>query len=202
MNRRNIVIFIVVAIIILLGIGVFNALRQAAAPKSTPSPSPSPAPAAVSTLDFLNTDTVEARFTIEGRVVAKENHVDETISISQTRRTLYFVSGYSGTADPNNTFDNNQPAYEAFMRALYYYGFTYVKPLGKNAPKPADSEVGLCPTGQRYVYEIIKDGQPVYRAWSTSCNDPTTFGGTPGSIKALFQAQIPDYNRLTSGLTP
>lgn len=204
MKQRTVAILGVILIVILLGVGVFNAFKSGqsgAKPRPTPVPEATPRP--VSVLDYVDSDDAEVRLTTLGRIVAKESHIDETISILKARRNIYFVRAYSGTADPNVSFDNNQPAFEDFMRALNHAGFTAIKPPPKaGAPKPVDTEVGLCPGGQRYIYEIIKSGQSVYRAWSTSCNDPTTFGGAAGSIKQLFNNQIPNYNKIVSGVKP
>lgn len=201
MNRRTVITVVIVFIVILLGIGLFNAIIQStrgAAPKLTPPPIATPAP--VSVLDTLNSDDSEIRMTVLGRIIAKESHIDETISISKSRRNIYYVRAYSGTAEPNISFDNNAPAYEDFVRALNKAGFTATQVQKKDAPKPADTEIGLCPNGQRYIYEIIKGGQSIYRAWSTTCGDATTFGGNPGTIRNLIILQIPNYNKIVGGV--
>ena len=203
MNRKTVIIAVVSFILILLGIGLFNAIVQSiggSSPKVTPKPTQTPAP--ISVLSILNSDDSQVRVSVVGSIVAKENHIDETTSISKSQRNIYYVRAYSGTAEPNISFDNNQPAFEDFARALNNFGFTKVAMVTSSDPKPADTEVGLCPNGQRYIFEIIRSGQSVYRAWSTSCGDPTTFGGDTSSIIRLFQSQIPNYRDIAAKSRP
>jgi hypothetical protein len=195
MNRRVISIVIVLIVAALLAVGAYQTYKSGqrkATPAITPIPSPTPKP--LSLLDYLDSDDAQVTFTTVGRIVAKENHNSLIVTISKKRRTVESISNYAGNPVVQQEFDNNQPAFEDFMRALQNAGFVTTK---KN-DKASATELGLCPSGLRYIYEFTAAGSELQRSWSTSCSDPTIFFGNSNTIRSLFQAQIPDYNKITS----
>jgi hypothetical protein len=193
MNRRSIGIAVFVVVVIFIIIGVFSlGNRQRGGNTTTPSPTPKPTPKPVTLTDYVNDDAVTVQFTVNSRIIAKEKHVVQTISVAKAHRDMNAFREYTGLADPSMRYDNNQPAFEDFMRALNNAGFTRTTPNSK----AKDTELGLCPSGNRFVYEVIRNGETLFRAWSTTCNDPTTFTGNPSVIRTLFQNQIPDFSKL------
>jgi hypothetical protein len=80
------------------------------------------------------------------------------------------------------------------LRALDLLGYTE----GNDASELAD-ERGYCPAGRRYIYAIADGSDILQRYWSTSCGEGTFAGRTKG-VRALFQAQIPDYREFIRGV--
>jgi len=82
------------------------------------------------------------------------------------------------------------------MRALHNAGY---EDSTKN-PKAADTYLGLCPSGQRMIYEFFQGGKTLMSSWSTTCGDPTDFTGNAATIRALFQAQFPQYQTVVGSI--
>ena len=61
--------------------------------------------------------------------------------------------------------------------------------------------VGLCPLGDRYVFEFKQDGKELERYWATNCGGTKTYSGNVSLTLALFQAQIPNYNDLVQSIS-
>ncbi len=144
--------------------------------------------------DYSNTSTV-VRLTIDGPLVADQNHKGLRITIGRDQNTLQTYQGYQNAITSEKSFPNNQNAYDTFLRSLQLFNFT----KGSTDPALAD-ERGFCPSGQRYIYQIISNNDTdIQRFWSTSCGGQGNFGGNPSSIRTLFKRQIPEYDKLTSG---
>ena len=145
--------------------------------------------------DYANTDTV-MQLTIDGPLVADAQHVGVRMTIGQTQNTIQTYQGYQNTITSTKTYPNNESAYSDFLHALQLYGFT----KGSTDPNKAD-ERGYCPSGSRYIYEILTDtGSDIERFWSTSCGGQGNFGGNPVAVRQLFIKQIPDYDKITGKL--
>lgn len=191
MNKGNgSKIAVVLGIVMVLGLllfGVYRVLR----PGGTQSPRPSAAP--LTLLDYIDRDT-QVRFTITGPVTANENHNSVRIAVTKDHRIVEVLSSYNGDSTISQTFANNGAAFEDLMYALNANGFMKRDPKATTA-----DERGICPTGQRYVFEVIENGSTVSRLWSSTCGGGN-FAGQSGMVRTLFQAQIPDYNKLTSGV--
>ncbi len=189
MQQRIVYTVIGIIVIGLFGLAIYTFFRSQITNR----------PAAVKPLtlvDYVTRDTAMVRYTVTGPTVANENHNSITLAISKSQRRLQTFRTYADTLNLDQTFDNNQPAFEDFMRALQNAGFAASKTRPGNP-----TEIGTCPTGQRYIYELIDDEKIVLRTWSNSCGDNGTFNGSPSTIRALFQAQIPAYNKLTSSFS-
>ncbi len=131
--------------------------------------------------------------TINGKVVGEEQHRSIRITISHTNRILEVLRGYEFAVDKNQTFSNNDAAYDVFLHALDNAGF-----IRERNFTPRD-ERGVCPLGNQFIYEL-KDSTDI-KLWSTSCNSKEgTFAGQAKLIQDLFKAQIPDYSKLVSGV--
>jgi hypothetical protein len=163
----------------LLIFGAYQAIRLAMS--SRPAP-----PKQLSLVDYLGDETTKVTLTALGPVEADEEHASVTISVTRSNRQLQVVKTYGGTAVINEDYPNNATAFEDFMRALQLAGF-----LRTRSGTP--SELGQCPRGQRYVYELIHKNRSVVRSWSSTCSKDGTFAGTPGTVQSLFREQVPDY---------
>ena len=144
--------------------------------------------------DYTNTTTL-MRFTTEGPVTADPNYNELRITIGRDANTIEIAKGYQGQVIKAKTYPNNSEAYGNFLRALQLLGYT----KGVEDPSLAD-ERGFCPTGNRYVYEIISGSADVQRYWIGTCG-VGTFKGNSQIIRSLFRKQIPDYNTFVGSLT-
>jgi len=90
-----------------------------------------------------------------------------------------------------------RPLAEPVDRALDLAGFTKGDAKSTNT-----NERGYCPTGDRYIFEIVNGASDAQRYWSTSCRNSGTFKGNVAQVKQLFIAQIPpvDFAKETAGL--
>jgi hypothetical protein len=172
----------------ILGVGGYQALHIVM--RNSPA---APAIKQTSLVDYIDNPNVSVRLTIKGPVVATEKHIEQTFTISSSTREIDAAKGYASTPDYTQSYSNNQSAFADFMHALQDAGFT------KTAKSTVSTDVGNCPSGTRYIYELIDSGKNALQSWSSSCGDGT-FDGDANSIRALFQAQTPDYNKLPSEL--
>lgn len=149
--------------------------------------------------DYVNKNS-EVRLTIDGSINAEENHRSIQISITPNSRTLTVFQGYDQTVLRQQAYPNASSAYDNFLRALA--NLSFIKE--RTGIKQTD-ERGVCPTGNRYIYQLREDDKDVTRLWSTSCSGGQgTFAGNGPTVRDLFQRQIPDYAKLTADvrLTP
>jgi hypothetical protein len=144
-------------------------------------------------VDYANTAT-DMRMTIEGPVVADQNFDEIRITVGRDANTIEVVNGYQNKVVQAKTYPNNSDAYANFLRAIDLLGYTKGDTTGKN-----DDERGFCASGNRYVYEITSGGADSQRFWIGTCG-VGTFKGQSSSIRALFRAQIPDYDQITGKL--
>lgn len=142
--------------------------------------------------DYVNSDAV-VRLTIDGKIVAKEQHHAIRITVSRTHRTVEVLKGYDYSVEQTKQFDNDINAFNAFLEALDTAGFANEKKV-----PPTTDEGGVCPTGTRTIYEVTENNDQVIRLWSTSCSQRQgSFSGSASLVRRLFQAQIPEYSELT-----
>jgi hypothetical protein len=186
-SRIAVVLGIIVVLALIL-FGVYRVLRP-----SNPAPKPGTPPANINLLDYIDRNT-QVRYTIEGPVTANENHNTIRIAVTKDNRIIEVLSTYNGDTTISQTFTNNAAAFEDFMYAINGAGFMKRDPKATTA-----DERGVCPTGQRYIYELIENGSVVNRLWSSSCGDGN-FAGQTGVTQTLFQAQIPGYSKITSNV--
>jgi hypothetical protein len=133
--------------------------------------------------------------TTQGKLVGENERLGVRISISRSERKIEILRGYGETVERSNTYPNSQAGYEAFIRALDNAGFT------KSRISKFSDYRGVCPLGNRYIYDLSYNEQHVTNLWSTSCNRTEgTFAGVPTLTLQLFQRQIPDYAQQTRGL--
>jgi hypothetical protein len=116
------------------------------------------------------------------------------VTVGRDANTIEVIQGYEGQVIKAKTYPNNSEAYANFLRALQLLGYT----RGVDDPKLSD-ERGYCPSGNRYVYEIISGAADVQRYWIGTCG-VGTFKGNSQSIRSLFRKQIPDYGTFVGNL--
>ncbi len=155
-----------------------------------------PKPSELTDPSFSDTTLI---YTMEGPIVARENHNSVRIKVSYNSRQMSILNGYEYRVVNSKHYENDQASYDAIRQALRTSGF-----LRQNHNSTATSIYSVCPLGDRYTYQVIDaTGQEIYHTWSTSCGDTnvSTFGGNSLLVRQLFIDQIPDYPELTADLT-
>lgn len=135
----------------------------------------------------------DAQLIIDGPIIYDTNHREVQIDVDQNNVTLTIYQGYQGSVLKRQQYPNTQPAYAVFLHALQHEGFT-----SGNDGAPSD-ERGYCPTGDRFIYTFLNNGNQVSRHWSTSCGGQGNFKGIGGTIRSLFEDQVPDFTQQISG---
>jgi hypothetical protein len=152
-------------------------------------------PSTAKTLESYATTNAEVRMTIDAPVNSQEQHQDILVTVNSDQVTFEQQSGYDGQVVNQQQFASNDNAFQVFLRALDYAGFT-----NGDTDKSLSDERGYCPLGDRYIFELIQNGQDVERYWATSCSNPKTYKGNLDLTVTLFQNQVPQYGSLTSGV--
>lgn len=152
-------------------------------------------PQPINLANYATTGTI-VRFVQSGPIVADKQHQQVRITVGRDQVLFERLQGYQGEVVSTQRYDNNPDSYAQFLQALQVAGFTRGD-IGSNVPK---DERGHCPTGKRYIYEAIGDGENKIRWWSTSCSGGEgNFNGRAGDVRRLFINQVPDYRQLTRG---
>lgn len=147
-----------------------------------------------SLVSYANT-SAQVRMTIDGPVNAVSEHEQVRITVDKNNVTYEQLKGYDGDVVNSQIFANTESAYDVFLHALQHAGYTH----GDNNPDLKD-ERGYCPLNDRYIYEIIQDGNTIQRYWTSNCGSPKTYLGNRNLTNTLFERQVPGYTSLTSGL--
>jgi hypothetical protein len=129
-----------------------------------------------------------------GRLVGNDERREIRVTVTPNERRLEILSGYDESVMSLQTYANTQEAYSNFLSALAANGFTKKRDTSITDPR------GLCPTGNRYIYDLSQDGNHISNLWNTSCNDGSSFGGRASTIREIFKNQIPDYNKQTQSV--
>lgn len=143
---------------------------------------------------LTNTSTDRSvRMTVRGPIVADETFNSYTITATPTSRTMTTYNGYLDRQVDTKQFANNIPAYEQFVYALDRAQMMD----GEELTGDADDLRGICATGEVYEFTVLRGNTPIKSLWTSTCR------GSKGSLKAnqpqlqnLFQAQIPEYQKL------
>lgn len=131
----------------------------------------------------------------QGRIVGEDQFRSIRITVTPELRTLDILSGYGDVIQSSQTFANTATAYQEFLAALDRAGFA------RNKQSTIASSDGVCPLGFRYLYTLTADGDKAVDTWSTSCTTAQgNFNGSAPLVRQLFQAQITDYSKLTTGV--
>ena len=144
---------------------------------------------------FDNTSAVT--YTQRGRINGDDVHRNIVIKVTSDERKIDIIQGYQGNVISTQSYSNNQDAYEQFLYALKQAGF-----LTKKKEIKVDNPNGRCSTGILYFYTLSQDFDELSNLWSGNCSKEIgTFGGNSALINTLFQAQITDYGKITSGVS-
>ncbi len=136
----------------------------------------------------------EAKFTVDGPVVANQDHRSYVITVTPTEVEMKVYSRYNQLVTESKRYSNNQEAFDVFMAALSRYDIQAIKRSTDNDFTVMDR--GVCATGKRYILEVDSS----LLRWSTSCsNSQGNAGFKMSSVRALFQEQVPDYYDLVRG---
>lgn len=146
--------------------------------------------------DYANTDVV-VRMTVDGRIIAEQQHQAYRITIGRTQTSVETLKGYQYETIENRTFDNNSESYNNLLRALDIAGFSR-----GNKKSQATDPRGICANGQRYTFEILDGATEIQNYWSTSCGGQGNFKGNAGQVRQLMNKQIPaaDFAKTVSRL--
>jgi hypothetical protein len=143
-------------------------------------------------LDTYASTDAQVRLTIDGPIVANQEHRQINITVDRNNSQLDVIQGYDGGVVNTQTFANTQASYAAFLHSLELLNFT----KGNTTDSSLKSESGHCALGYRYVFEIIQNGSDVQRFWATSCAGPHSFDGNVQTTIYLFKQQIPEYGSV------
>lgn len=135
------------------------------------------------------------RMIVRGPIVADEEFNSYVISASSTQRTMTTYVGYLDRQVETKQLLNNIPSYEEFVYALD----RALMMEGNELTGDANDLRGICATGRVYQFETLRNGNVIKSLWTSTCK------GSKGSLKAsqsqlqsLFQAQIPDFEKMLS----
>lgn len=135
-----------------------------------------------------------AIFTVEGPIVAAENHRSYTITVSQNVVNIKVLRNYGQNIVAERSYVNNAQSFESFLKALENLNVT-ARQRGTSADDDF-KEIGVCPSGRRFIVELDNE----LRRWSTSCTAREgTAGFTMNQVRSLFDRQVPDLRELTRG---
>ena len=150
-------------------------------------------PAALTSYAETNSSIV---FTTYGRLVGEQQRQAVRIVVTPVERRLEVLSGYEETITSTQSFSNNSEAYANFLSAMQVAGFDDARKSSITDPR------GVCPTGNRFQYNLYENDDTKVDLWSVSCSAGTgTLAGRASVIRDLFQRQIPDYSGLTRSVT-
>ncbi len=152
-------------------------------------------PATSKTLVSYASTDAQVSVTIVGQVNAVSLHQQIRITVDRDDVTYEHMTGYDGQVADSQIFSNTESSYNVFLHALQHYGFT----RGDNSKALRDN-LGYCPTGNQYIFELKQDDNTLERYWATTCGSPQTFLGPVSLTLTLFQAQVPGYSNLTSNV--
>jgi hypothetical protein len=146
-------------------------------------------------LESYNGDNDAVRLTIDGPVNADQDHMGLQITVNNSDVVYEQLQGYQDSVVNQQTFSSNQQAYNVFLRALDLAGFTRGNPA-----KDLSNEQGYCSLGDRYIFELLENGNDVERYWATNCGNPKTYLGNLDLTLSLFEDQVPNYSELTENV--
>ena len=146
--------------------------------------------------DFTDNESSSVRWTMQGRLVGDDSYRSVRITVSPTYRRAEILQGYEQKATKTVDLPNNKTAYTNFLIALDNLHF------GNERRVQNPDDRGVCPLGNRFIYELYDGDNQKLRLWSDTCvSSEGTMDGQASNIRQIFKAQITDYNRFVSGVT-
>lgn len=125
---------------------------------------------------------------------ANSTHQAVKISVSQNSVVYQQLSTYKYNVVNQQSYPNNQTAYKVFLRSLYFANFL------RGNTNPADANpYGICPLGDRYIFNFVNNNQSVIHTWTTSCGQKTYYGNANLTV-SLFENQVPNFQNLTQNI--
>ncbi len=144
---------------------------------------------------YAKNPSAYAAMLIDGPVNAPSQHNQVLVVVSNSVTKVEVFSGYSDNILRSATYPMDESAFHVFLRSLEYAGYTE----GSNNPDLRQAS-GYCPTGDRYIFSFGVNGKQILRYWTTDCGGTHTYDGNLQLTLTLFQAQVPQYNQLTTNL--
>ena len=184
-----ILVVIIIAAIIIFGL---VSLVRVMTHSGTKSPD-----AAVSlTSQLLNTENDRSVSMVgRGPIVGDENFNSYEITVSPTNRTITTWQGYDHNKTiATETLGNNTKAYDQFVNALNYAGYT------KSAIMLSNDTHGLCANGRVYDFVLASGASSLDDRWTTNCGIKGSFRGSAPAVRLLFLAQMPDAPKLVNDI--
>lgn len=180
----GIVVLSVVAIVAIVGFGG-SSDKKATVKKA----------AVVKLLDYEKKNA-SLSITTHGKLVGEEKRRAIRITITPDDRGIEILNGYDQTVERSLHYPNTQAAYESFIRAVNYAGFT------SKRPSKIIDERGICAGGRIYQYDLYdENSNQISHSWGASCSvEMGTMAGSGPYIRRLFQNQITDYNKFIKGV--
>lgn len=191
-NTRRIVRNVaVVGGIVLAVIVVFLVIRAVFLMGSSSAPSQTDA-----TDPLLNTSTDRGvMMTVRGPIEAAETARTYEVDVTPTSRSVTQYSGYDGTVVNKQVYANSMAAYEQFVYALDKAGMTNDRTVANPDTR------GVCAMGRLYTFSLERDTTVESSLWSSSCNSVKgTLAGGSSALRDLFNAQIPDISKYSTGV--
>lgn len=134
---------------------------------------------------------------VRGGIVADELFRSYQIEITPNSRILTAYKGYAGDVLDQTNLNNNIPAFEQFIYALYHADMV----KGSELTGDANDTRGVCAAGQLYEFKVLKGDKPVKTLWTTSCsNKKGSLSADVGDLEDLFISQIPDSDKIINEL--
>lgn len=188
--RKRFIIFLTLVIgIVLLLILIFGS-----GSKNNQKNTDKPAPVTPVVLtDYVDTDSYVV-LTLDGRINGDDVHRKIRITVGPDSRQIDIIQGYGNNIIDTKSYLNNRRAYDAFIRSLNRLDFA------KERKTSMTDDRGVCPTGQRFIYEVYNDNAQVSRTWAGSCTQGTSRANS-ALVNQLFRAQITDYSKFTSAVS-
>lgn len=188
--RKRFVIFLTAVVGFILILFLIFGRGSSNTPKNTDTKKADNTPTTL--VDYIDRDS-KVILTVSGRINGDDVHRQIRITVSPDDRVAEVIQGYQNNVIKTQKTTNNRQAYDQFMRALARSGFS------KERNSNIKDERGICPTAQRYVYEIIDNNDQVSRTWAAQCNKGNSMGNAP-LILQLFRNQITDYGKFVNGV--
>ena len=135
--------------------------------------------------------------TVRGPIVADETFRSYQIKITPNERKIIVLKGYIGQEINNISLANNIPAYEQFVYALNKANMM----RGTELTGDANDLRGVCASGRVYTFQILNKNTAEKTLWTSSCSSARgSLNASLDSLTKLFDAQIPQFTKLTADL--
>jgi hypothetical protein len=145
--------------------------------------------------DFSVESTKTAEYSVEGPIVANENHRSYKITVTESQVIMKTYKSYGQIELGQKSYPNTTAAYSSFLSALTNANVTAMR---RNSTTDASfSDKGVCATGRKFIVDLDTS----LSRWSTSCDSKQGNAGfNMGRVASLFQRQVPDFGQLANGL--